>query len=78
METEYYSEIALHLFRNSSSREQTQATKILGCSKTLREMVHVLPHIDIYSIVCGCIKGITHSLYTIKHSLTESAVLPQF
>ena len=49
METEYYSEIALYPFRNSSSREQSQATKTLGCGEALREMMHVLSHTDIFS-----------------------------
>ena len=44
-----YSEIALYPFRNSSSREQSQATKTLGCGETLREMMHVLSHTDICS-----------------------------
>ena len=43
-----YSEIALYPFRNSSSREQTQATNTLGCGKAQREMMHVLSHTDIF------------------------------
>ena len=45
-ETEYYSKIALYQFRNSSSKEQTQATNTLGCGEALREMMHVLSHTD--------------------------------
>ena len=49
IETEYYSKIALYQYRNSSSREQTQANNTLGCGEALREMMHVLSHTDICS-----------------------------
>ena len=54
IETEYYSEIALYPFRNSSSTEQSQATKTLGCGEALREMMHV--H------VCVCVYVYYHIL----------------
>ena len=36
-------------FKKSSSKEQTQPTNTLGCGEALKEMMHVLSHIDIYS-----------------------------